>query len=90
MSQQAARRGQDLLEAEKRSLAEVTSQDSALFQLLGNGPANPAADALVPEDLKRYNPVDPDNYAQQIPLDMDWYEENYSAALDAYLAVISA
>ncbi len=61
-----------------------------LFALLGNGPANPAADALIPDADKFYNPVDPANFAQQTPLDMEWYEENYGAALDAYLGVISA
>lgn len=70
------------------------SQDPAsqakLFELLGNGPANPAADALIPEADKFYNPVDPDNFAQQTPLDMGWYEANYGAALDAYLGIISS
>ncbi|NIZ11363.1 ABC transporter substrate-binding protein [Pseudooceanicola sp. HF7] len=61
-----------------------------LFEMLGNGPANPAADALIPDEEKFYNPVDPENYAQQIPLDMDWYEENYGAALDEYLGIISS
>ncbi len=61
-----------------------------LFELLGNGPANPAADALVPEESKFFNPTDPANFAQQTPLDMAWYEENYGSALDAYLGVISA
>lgn len=61
-----------------------------LFEMLGNGPANPAADALVPAKLQPFNPVDPANFSKQIPLDMEWYEKNYSAALDAYLKVISA
>ncbi|WP_172330158.1 ABC transporter substrate-binding protein [Mangrovicoccus sp. HB161399] len=61
-----------------------------LFELLGNGPANPAADALIPEEMKPFNPTDPANFDRQIPLDMAWYEENYSAALDAYLKIISA
>lgn len=61
-----------------------------LFQLLGNGPGNPAADALIPEEERMFNPVDPENFAKQVPLDMAWYEENYSAALDAYLQIISA
>ena len=69
---------------------QVPEKQVTLFELLGNGPANPAADALVPADQQKYNPVDPANFAQQIPLDMAWYEENYGAALDAYLGVISS
>lgn len=61
-----------------------------MFQMLAQGPANPAADALIPAEEARFNPVDPANFALQIPLDMPWYEENYGAALDAYLQIISA
>ncbi|MCA0942701.1 ABC transporter substrate-binding protein [Salipiger pacificus] len=61
-----------------------------LFQLLGNGPSNPAADALIPEEERKFNPMDPENLPKQTALDMDWYEKNYSAALDAYLQIISA
>ena len=70
--------------------AQDPARQAVLFDLLGNGPANPAADALIPADNKRYNPVDPENYAKQIPLSMDWYEANYGAALDAYLKIVSA
>jgi putative spermidine/putrescine transport system substrate-binding protein len=61
-----------------------------MFNLLGQGPANPATDAMLPAEDARFNPVDPANYALQIPLNMDWYETNYGAALDAYLAIVSA
>jgi putative spermidine/putrescine transport system substrate-binding protein len=61
-----------------------------MFEKLGQGPANPAADALIPADQRRHNCVAPDNMARQISLDMEWYAENYSAALDQYLAMISA
>lgn len=61
-----------------------------MFEKLGQGPANPAADALIPEEQRRHNCVAPENAARQIPLDMEWYAENYSAALDTYLAMISA
>ena len=61
-----------------------------MFEMLGQGPANPAADDLIPDDQKRHNCVAPENMAKQIPLDMEWYAENYSAALDTYLAMISA
>jgi putative spermidine/putrescine transport system substrate-binding protein len=61
-----------------------------MFDMLGQGPANPAADALIPADQARHNSVAPENVAKQIALDMEWYAENYSKALDEYLALISA
>ena len=61
-----------------------------IFQMLGQGPANPATDALIPADQKKNNPVDPANMKVQIALDMPWYAENYGAALDAYTKIISA
>lgn len=70
--------------------AQDPERQLVMFEALGQGPANPETDALIPEELRIYNPVDPANYAQQIPLDMAWYEQNYSAALDAYLKIISA
>ena len=61
-----------------------------MFEKLGQGPANPAADRLIPVDETRFNPVDPANFSQQVALDMPWYEANYGPALDAYLAIVSA
>lgn len=61
-----------------------------MFEMLGQGPANPATDALIPADKKTYNPVDPANMKTQIALDMPWYADNYGAALDEYTKVISA
>ena len=55
-----------------------------MFDMLGQGPANPATDALIPADKKRINPVDPANMSKQVPLDMEWYAENYGKALDEY------
>jgi len=61
-----------------------------MFEKLGQGPANPATDALIPADQKRINPVDPENMAKQVAMDMDWYAENYGPALDEYTKIISA
>ena len=61
-----------------------------MFDMLGQGPANPATDALIPADQRKYNPVDPANMKNQIALDMPWYADNYGAALDAYTKIISA
>ncbi len=70
--------------------AQDPKKQLVMFDMLGQGPANPAADALVPADQKRLNLVDPDNMAKQIALDMDWYETNYGPALDEYTKIISA
>lgn len=79
-------------EAAMRFIASAQDPERQLtmFRLLGQGPANPAADALLSAEEARYNPVDPANFARQIPLDMPWYEENYAAALEAYLSIVSA
>ncbi len=61
-----------------------------MFDMLGQGPANPATDALIPADKRRINCVDPANMQKQVALDMPWYAENYGAALDEYTKVISA
>jgi putative spermidine/putrescine transport system substrate-binding protein len=70
--------------------AQDPDKQLKMFELVGQGPSNPAADALVPEELKRFSPVDPANFPKQVALDMGWYEENYGAALDAYLGIVSA
>jgi putative spermidine/putrescine transport system substrate-binding protein len=70
--------------------AQDPRKQLVVFELLGQGPANPATDALIPADKKRFNPMDPANAAKQIVLDMPWYAEHYGAALDAYTSIISA
>lgn len=70
--------------------AQDPQKQVALFEIMGNGPANPAADALIPDDLKYLNPVDPANQELQVPLDMEWYADQYSDALNEFTKVISA
>ena len=70
--------------------AQDPAKQVVMFEMLAQGPANPAADALIPAAEARFNPVDPANFAKQIPLDMGWYETNYGPALDQYLKIISA
>ncbi|MFT4148787.1 MAG: ABC transporter substrate-binding protein [Paracoccaceae bacterium] len=69
--------------------AQDPAKQVVMFEMLAQGPANPAADALIPAEEAKYNPVDPANFKLQIPLDMPWYETNYGAALDEYLKIIS-
>ena len=70
--------------------AQDPAEQLVMFEMLGQGPANPATDALIPAETARFNPVDPANFAVQVPLNMAWYEEHYGAALDEYLKIISA
>ena len=70
--------------------AQDPQKQVVMFEMLGQGPANPAADGLLTAEQARLNPVDPANMAMQIPLDMEWYEANYGAALKEYTRVISA
>ncbi len=56
----------------------ASAQDPAdqveLFMIMGNGPANPAAAPLVPEDRRFADPGQPDNWAMQIKQDARWYQ----------------
>ena len=61
-----------------------------MSEMLGQGPANLATTALIPEAERRFNPVDLADFALQVLLDMVWYEENYGPALDEFLKIISA
>jgi len=61
-----------------------------LFKLIGMGPSNPAAAALIPEDLRRYDPSQPANLSQQIVINDEWYGQNLTQAEAQYLDVISS
>jgi putative spermidine/putrescine transport system substrate-binding protein len=61
-----------------------------LFKCLGQAPSNPAAAAMIPPELKRYNSTDPENLALQIHADNHWYAKNYETALEAYLNEIAS
>lgn len=69
---------------------QAPERQLVMFEMLGQGPANPATDSLIPADQARHNCVAPENMAKQIVLNVDWYAENYSTTLDQYLALISA
>lgn len=70
--------------------AQDPARQLVIFDMLGQGPANPAADAMLPPEKARLNPVDPANMSRQVPLNMDWYEANYGPALDELTKIISA
>lgn len=76
---------------------QAPERQVALFLVMGNGPANPAAAPLVPEDRKWANPGDPENWAKQARIDARWYEAdsgkgdltNDALARELYLDVMS-
>lgn len=72
------------------AFAQDPQRQLVMFEMLGQGPANPAADPLIPADQRRFNCVDPENAAKQVALDMEWYAENYGPALEEYTKIISA
>ncbi len=61
-----------------------------LFKLIGMGPSNPAASALIPEALRPYDPAQPVNLAKQILINEDWYTNNLVEAEKQYLDIISS
>jgi putative spermidine/putrescine transport system substrate-binding protein len=75
-------------------VAIATTQDAAtqvaLLRALGNGPANPHADALVPPELKASNPSSAANVAVQCKMSAEYWMKNYADNLKAFLAMISS
>jgi len=61
-----------------------------LLAAMGNGPSNPAAQSLVPPELRAMNPADPANVAVQAKISADWYIANHSKTYQAYLDFISS
>ncbi|WP_342641167.1 ABC transporter substrate-binding protein [Rhodoligotrophos ferricapiens] len=61
-----------------------------LLELLGNGPSNPKASEMLPENLRRLDPGYPDNLAKQIMRSEDWYEKHYDEAVEKWLDGISS
>lgn len=62
----------------------------SLLKALGNGPANPQADALVPADIKAADPGSPANLAVQAKIDAGWYQANYAAVLRQFLDTMAS
>ena len=74
-------------------LASMTAKPEpqiGLLGLLGNGPSNPKAAAMVPPELRRFNPTDPDNAKPQLVIDGEWWGANYPDANAKYVDTISA
>jgi putative spermidine/putrescine transport system substrate-binding protein len=81
--------------AGKQAMVAIASMQEPEGQVkllgsMGNGPANPAASALVPADLRPVDPGSPENAAKQVRISADWYEKNGAKALQDYLDLISS
>lgn len=72
-------------------IASTQSPESQveLLRLMGNGPANPAASALVPAELKPDNPTDEANMAVQLLANPEWHGENQDRVYNDYVKVIA-
>ncbi|MEM1044653.1 MAG: extracellular solute-binding protein [Pseudomonadota bacterium] len=55
------------------------------LEMIGSGPISPEAAPLVPEELKKWNPSDPENLAKQIFYNDVWYGANQTAAEELYV-----
>jgi putative spermidine/putrescine transport system substrate-binding protein len=79
-------------EATQRLLASMLANAEPqveLLKFLGNGPTNPRAAALVPEEFRRFNPTDPQNASQQLLLDGVWWGDNYPAINQDFIDTIT-
>jgi putative spermidine/putrescine transport system substrate-binding protein len=65
------------------------AQQVELFKLVGSGPSNPAAHAMIPVELRNADPGQPDNLSAQILNDARWWADNNSRATDRWLDAIS-
>jgi putative spermidine/putrescine transport system substrate-binding protein len=79
-------------ELAQRLLASMLAKPEpqvGLLGLLGNGPTNPKAAAMVPAELKRFNPTDPENEKKQVVIDGNWWGENYQQVNQDYLDTVT-
>jgi putative spermidine/putrescine transport system substrate-binding protein len=60
-----------------------------LLKLLGNGPANPAAGAMLTPELQRIDCGYEPNYRRQIPVGTAWYTEHYDEVQNDFLDLMT-
>ncbi|WP_206996967.1 ABC transporter substrate-binding protein [Trinickia mobilis] len=71
-------------------LALEPQSQAELFKIIGMGPSNPAAAALIPDNLKPFDPSQAKNLARQIPINEAWYRDHLAEAEAKYLDIISS
>lgn len=62
----------------------------SLLRAMGNGPANPATEAMVPADLAEVDPGSKANAAVQAKIDADWYEKLGAKTNQDFLDLVSS
>ena len=62
----------------------------ALLSVLANGPANPAADPMVPEALRPVDPGYGPNAAVQARISADWYRDHHGETFRRFLDFLAA
>jgi putative spermidine/putrescine transport system substrate-binding protein len=70
--------------------SQEPSTQIALMKILGNGPANPEADKLVPPELQAANPGSAVNVEQQVKMGTEYWMQNYGDNLKKYLDMIQS
>jgi len=69
--------GGEMVQRLLASMLAGAEKQVELLKFLGNGPTNPRAAAVVPEEFKRFNPTEPANARQQVAMDGNWWGANY-------------
>ena len=72
------------------AVAQDPQSQVELFKIIRMSPANPAAAALIPADLRGHDATQPDNVAKQVPLNIKWYGENSATVQAKYLDMMSS
>jgi putative spermidine/putrescine transport system substrate-binding protein len=60
-----------------------------LLKTMSNGPANPEGSAMASGDLAQNDAGNEANWKMEIPLDVQWYADNYNTVLNDYLDLFS-
>ena len=81
--------------AGKQAMVAIASMQApagqvSLLAAMGNGPANPAAQAEVPAALEAVNPSSPANAAVQASIDAAWYRDHHGATLRRFVDMLAA
>lgn len=81
--------------AGKQAMVAIASMQAppgqiSLLGTMGNGPANPQAEELVPQDLRAIDPGQPANAKVQAKIDAMWYQQHGTESLKRFLDMIAA
>jgi putative spermidine/putrescine transport system substrate-binding protein len=71
------------------SMCNNAEAQVGLLQFLGNGPTNPRAASVVPQNLRRFNPTDPDNAKVQLVVGGQWWGKNFAQVNQDFLDLIA-